>query len=176
MMQSGLVDAIWADVAYKGDHFVVYKGTDPRIEHEPSIEGDESEILAAYACARVNGAVIFQVLGRNQIEKIRAASKSKDGPAWSQWPEEMAKKSAIKRLTKLLPKDRRAAAVLAYDNAVEAGDKRGVAIALDRDDEIIEVDPEPPKNGTSKLKESVRGVVEAPAGDPPDYDDRGAAS
>jgi recombination protein RecT len=38
-----------------------------------------------------------------EIERVRAVSRAKNGPAWSQWWDEMAKKTVIRRLSKYLP-------------------------------------------------------------------------
>lgn len=50
-----------------------------------------------------NGMVMREVMDREQVELVRAASRSKDGGPWSQWWGEMARKTVIRRLAKRLP-------------------------------------------------------------------------
>jgi recombinational DNA repair protein RecT len=62
------------------------------------------------------GHTVVETMSREEIEKIRAKSEASKGP-WGEWFDEMAKKSVIKRASKLWPRTDRLA------NAVEHLDR-----------------------------------------------------
>lgn len=116
---------------FKKDAFSWREGSDPRIDHTPSLELDPGELVAAYArFVLPDGRVKQHVMPRWAIDKVKAASQTgrKDKGPWRDWFEAMAAKSPIKRGAKLLPissEDRRALTfmrTLAADDALEAGD------------------------------------------------------
>lgn len=95
--------SISANVVYEGDFFEHELGDQERIVHRPALSG-RGKPLAVYAIAHLkDGSIYREVLPWEDVEQIRASSKAKDGPAWSNWPGEMARKSAIRRLAKRLP-------------------------------------------------------------------------
>lgn len=104
--RSGQIESIYATEVYAGEHFKVTLGLNPGIEHERSLDNDgkAESVIAVYAVAKLQGGGFqFEVMGRNQIEAIRARSKSKDDGPWiTDWIE-MAKKTVTRRLFKYLP-------------------------------------------------------------------------
>jgi recombination protein RecT len=101
---SGEIASISAHVAYKGEKFRVVLGDEERIEHERDLDMADGEIVAAYAVATLkNGEKIREVMTRAQIEKVRNVSRAKNNGPWVQWYDQMAIKSAIRRLSKRLP-------------------------------------------------------------------------
>lgn len=103
--RSGKIRRIEAHVVYENDRFRYVCGLNPILEHEPCLDGEPGEIKMAYAIAEMtDGSVQVEVLTGADLAKIRAASASKDGP-WKQWPDEMCRKSAVRRLCKYLPFD-----------------------------------------------------------------------
>lgn len=105
MRNSGEVAHIDAAAVYEKDHFVFKRGDDPKIEHEPYLGADDpGQVIAAYAIVKLaNGEVHREVMGKRDIEKVRAASKAANGPGWTTWYDQFAIKSVLKRATKLLP-------------------------------------------------------------------------
>lgn len=103
--RSGHVRTVTAAVVYDADAFRYWLDeTGPHIHHEPTIKGDRGRIVAAYAIARLaTGEAEIEVLHLDDIERIRATSRSSGGGPWSQWYDQMAIKSAIRRLAKRLP-------------------------------------------------------------------------
>lgn len=103
--QSGELATIHSAVVYKNDQFRYWVDSDGQhIEHEPVLFGERGAAIGVYAMAKTkDGSVFVQPLSLADVEKIRAASRSKDGGPWVSWWEEMAKKSAIRRLAKYLP-------------------------------------------------------------------------
>jgi phage RecT family recombinase len=95
--------SISANVVFEGDAFDYELGDQERIVHKPALAG-RGKPIAVYAIAHLkDGSIYREVLSWEDVQRIRASSKAKDGPAWVNWEEEMAKKSAIRRLSKRLP-------------------------------------------------------------------------
>lgn len=107
---SGEVADVWADVAYEKDSFDYELGVNPTLKHKRNDEvTDPGPIKYAYAVARFrDGERKFVVMNRREIEEIKAksSSRTKDGKLvgpWVEWEAEMTKKTAVRRLCKLLP-------------------------------------------------------------------------
>lgn len=105
--RSGKVETFASRVVYANDHFKFRYGTDPKIEHIPTME-DPGEIKAVYAVIRIKGGGFdFEVMSKKQIDEHRAKySKQKADGNFSPWNtayEEMAKKTPIRRLAKRVP-------------------------------------------------------------------------
>lgn len=116
---SGEIASIDAAAVYDRDEFRFERGDEPKLIHIPYLgEAEPGDVIAAYMIVRLtNGEVHREVMSRRDIEKVRAASKSKDGPGWRTWYDQFAIKSVIKRGTKLLPQSSdRLARVIEHDN------------------------------------------------------------
>lgn len=137
----------YADVVRANDHFVVRKGSDPKLEHEPLMGTDEErgQRLFAYAVARTReGSTQWDYMPWADILKIRDRSngwksykKKKDAGEWAKdnpWDtdeDEMAKKTVLRRLVKLLPlssdKAKALARAIEIEDRVEFGDAHAEA-------------------------------------------------
>lgn len=97
--------ATWsAEVVHKLDHFEFELGDDPYIKHRPFMDGDPGPVIAAYSVAVLkSGEKSREVMTRAQLDKARAASKSKDKGPWVDWYEEMCRKTVARRHSKVLP-------------------------------------------------------------------------
>jgi recombination protein RecT len=102
---SGELSSIVARVVYGGDKFRNWiDDTGEHLEYEAVEDQDRNIVRNAFAMAKLkDGSIEVEVLKPADIEKIRSVSKSKDRGPWVDWWEEMAKKSAIRRLSKRLP-------------------------------------------------------------------------
>lgn len=107
---AGAVKNIDAGVVYENENFEYQKGDKPFLRHSP-LMANRGQVIGAYAIAYFrDGGSQFEVLAREDIEKVRGTSesyKSEKGrkfSPWVTWKEEMFKKTAIKRLYKILPK------------------------------------------------------------------------
>lgn len=102
---SGELSTIVARVVYAGDKFRNWiDDSGEHIEYEAGDEQDQEIVRKVFAMAKLtDGSIEVEVLSPKDVEKIRAASRSKDKGPWVDWWEEMAKKSAIRRLSKRLP-------------------------------------------------------------------------
>lgn len=157
--QSEQIEAIWADVVFSGDRFEVYRGSQPRLVHEPRItEEDRGELVAAYACAMFKGSgfVQFDALSKAEIEKARKVSRSADLGPWVDWYDEMSKKTAARRLTKYLPKSAKLRKALECDDAAARGvaiDVTGTEVAVVEEAQAQDVE----QTKTEQLKEQLGG-------------------
>jgi len=101
---SGHLQLIHTAVVHSKEPFtysITEKG--PQLTHSPIIGKDRGEIVSVYAFAHTtDGGRYVEVMGKDEIDKVRACSQSNSGP-WFDWYEEMAKKTVIRRLSKLLP-------------------------------------------------------------------------
>ncbi len=104
------VIGIVANVVRAGDAFDIDLGTANTIMHKPCIplgEGDNEnsgDVIGAYAIATLaNGHREIEWMGRRDLDKIRAIGERKGSDAWKEWPDQMARKSPIRRLAKRLP-------------------------------------------------------------------------
>ena len=110
LTDAGAVKNVDAGVIYSNDKYDFRRGSDPYFKHQPAL-ANKGEKVGAYAIAFLrDGGFQFEILGREEIEKIRATSesyKNEEGrkySPWETWEDEMWKKSVLKRLFKLLPK------------------------------------------------------------------------
>ena len=106
-MRDGTVSVVGADVVYEHDEFRVVSGSNPLIEHVPTLDVERGNIRGAYAYARLaNGELQHIWMPLADLLKRRATSKSwkkaeRDGSndsVWHLWTEEMMKKTVVKRL------------------------------------------------------------------------------
>jgi recombination protein RecT len=129
LTDAGAVKNVDAGVIYSNDKYDFRRGSDPYFKHQPALS-NRGDKIGAYAIAFLrDGGFQFEILGKEEIEKIRATSesyKNEEGrkySPWETWEDEMWKKSALKRLFKLLPKTNFSDQLIAaishdYDNEV----------------------------------------------------------
>lgn len=106
---------LWAqaEIVKKNDKFI-YNGVGKAPTHEMEPFGDRGEMIGVYCVAKLHtGEFLSTVMSLKEVTDIRDKSSqaSKSGP-WVTFFEEMAKKSVLKRASKLWPKSER------LDNAV----------------------------------------------------------
>jgi recombination protein RecT len=146
--QVTFVDAV---AVYEKDSFFYQRGDEPKIQHSP-YAGDEDpgKVVAAYVVAKLkNGETKREVMFRRDIEKVRDASKAKDGPGWTTWYDQFAIKSVIKRAYKQLPSTPEIDGVIASDN-------EALGISFGPSDQGIDL-AEPPQRGAAGLKQALAG-------------------
>jgi recombination protein RecT len=146
---SGEISSVSANVVYKQDGFSYSEGTNAHLDHEPNDDHDEEDrdIIAAYAIARFkDGGFQFVVIRRKRLDKIRKLSKAPDSPAWKEHLPEMFKKTAIRRLSKLLPLSAELAAATHLDSHAAMGTPQSINLLSDGSmpslDQISATEPE----------------------------------
>ena len=112
--RSGKVEKIAAHVVYEGDEFLCSFGLDEKLHHVPKIVGKRGNPIAVYAIATLqDGGHIYDVLTLQEVEKARSSAMSSN--IWNQYWDEMAKKTAVRRLFKYLPISIEVATAVALD-------------------------------------------------------------
>jgi recombination protein RecT len=125
--RSGEISNIYAEAVYECDKFDVELGLNPKLVHIPDYDSDERDdekkITFTYAVAKFkDGSYQFVVLSRKQIEKLRSRSKAATSGPWVTDFEQMAIKTAIRRLSKHLPLSVELAKALDIQGKAESGD------------------------------------------------------
>ena len=104
--RSGEVELVQAHIVYENDTFECEYGLDPKLVHKPA-DKDRGEPIKVYALFKTkSGGYGFEVMSmddvRKHAEKYSQAYKSGFSP-WKTNFEEMAKKTALKRVLKYAP-------------------------------------------------------------------------
>lgn len=102
---SGEIALITAGCVWGGDKFRYWIDDDgEHIFYEPGEKQDRNIFVKAFAMAKLKDGTVYALpMSPSDVDKVRAASKAKDGPAWNNWYDQMAQKAAIRRLAKRLP-------------------------------------------------------------------------
>jgi len=117
--RTGVVHHIDAENVYEQDYFKMVKGTNPQIIHEPYYKGDRGEKYGAYAIAyfRDGGHPLFVYMNNKEIDSAKKKSAYVGaGSPWCDFEDEMRRKTAIKRLYKLLPLSKEMEKAIEFDN------------------------------------------------------------
>lgn len=103
---SGELKSIMATCIYKEDPFRYWVDDDgEHLKHEPDLfAADRGRIIGAYALAKTkDDAIYIKVMTAAEIETVRQSSKAKNATPWTQWWDQMAEKTVIRRLAKRMP-------------------------------------------------------------------------
>jgi recombination protein RecT len=102
VLQTGKVTKLVARAVHEGDDFDYAFGLQERLDHVPS-QGGRGQLTHVYAVATLEGGEHhFEVMTRAEVEGVAARSRS-GNPVWKSDFEEMAKKTVIRRIFKVLP-------------------------------------------------------------------------
>lgn len=138
------VDMIRASVVRQNDQFRMSEHP-PALEHSPQwVNGSRGNPIGAVAAAysakelpdgRIAHALVdYTFVTAEDLGKARKlADKYKPSPAWRDWPEEMAKKVAIRRLCKMLPRNGALSKLAGIEGAVDNGE-----VPMDPDIDTVE--------------------------------------
>lgn len=147
MRNTGEVKSIVCETICAKDQFFYRLGDDPKLEHTPDLN-DRGAMIGAYAVLLTkDGGSYYEVMGIKEIERIRncsagfkyAQSQNKNNSVWHLWPEEMARKTVLRRLAKRCP--------LSTDRLVEL---------VEADDRDYEPDTAPPpKTAVANLHDAL---------------------
>lgn len=123
--QSGLIADINHNVVTEAEdeagRFEYEEGTQGFIRHRPMLtRKDTDKIVAAYCVVKtVNGGEYREVVPEADLVKIRSVSRATKGPR-KDWPLEMDRKSALRRVFKRIPHDKGLAQLLKHDDEAYA--------------------------------------------------------
>jgi recombination protein RecT len=127
--RSGEISTIQAHCVYEDDAFFYKYGLDPKLDHTPSPKPDRGPMLYVYAVARLkDGGAQFEVMPKAEVDahRDRYSRAAKSGP-WQTEYGEMAKKTALRRLCKLLPASVELQTAMALDERAELQLPQGLA-------------------------------------------------
>jgi recombination protein RecT len=137
--RSGQLSTIFARVVYAEDQFEFAYGLTERLEHIPSGKVENGEVRAVYAVARLkDGGTQFEVMTRGEVDAIRKRSRAADDGPWVTDYAEMAKKTVLRRLCKMLPASVELSRAVALDERAELGLPQQL-------EDVIDVPAEPNK-------------------------------
>jgi recombination protein RecT len=140
--RSGMVTTVHSIPVFESDEFTYSLGLNPTLEHLPSGDDDPAKLIYVYAVAKVGGDSQFVVLNRRQLDKIREQYGRSDLSPWHTHFVEMAQKTAIRRLCKLLPQTAEMARAVEFDERqLTLGDLGLSSIDPDIDD-VVDVETE----------------------------------
>ena len=104
--QSGQIAVIAAKAVFTGDTFDYWMDEQgEHINYRPTFTG-RGDFLLAFAFAKLHsGELIVEVMAKEEIDRVRAASKTgnSDYGPWVKWYDRMAVKSVLHRLARRLP-------------------------------------------------------------------------
>jgi len=138
MLRNKSVQLIYAETVHRGDTFEYELGLEPKLVHKPLDNVRNSSTLTyVYAVAKLNnGEKVFKVMSVQEIKNIMATLKQdntlyfddrKDPMMW------MPRKTVIKQLAKLLPKDYFGTHAVGIDDRIEGGGY----LLLDDDGQVV---------------------------------------
>lgn len=99
------VENIFAEVIRQGDTFE--RWSEDGVWHYKHIQnGFDGVVVGAFCvCKFANGSILLETMSLADLEKVRKQSKASNSPAWTNFKEEMYKKSVMNRLTKRISLD-----------------------------------------------------------------------
>jgi recombination protein RecT len=163
-LETGAVRQIVARPVYEADFFKYGFGLEADLfEHVPSEEEDPGGVVRAYAIARMTeGPAQLEVTSRRDIERARAVATT--DAVWSSHYPEMAAKTAVRRLCKLLVLTPRFARALAIEDG-ELRPGEAIDLGISVSDQPIEVAPQ--RSKADRTADRFRKTpIEEPAPDP----------
>ena len=129
---AGVITHASADIVRDGEEFDYERGLVPSLTHRPKL-GNKEAVIAAY-CVFVlpDGTRDFVVMDGEDLGKVRRSSKASQSGPWVDWPEEMMKKTVVRRAMKPF---QGAESANALNEMIEADD-RVVGLDLDMPEPI----------------------------------------
>ena len=109
---------MWAKavLVYERDDFQ-WNGSGKEPDHKADVFAeDRGQLVGGYCIAKLpDGSVMTDTMTAKELAQVQATSKAKSGP-WQQWPDEMRKKTLVKRASKSWPQSNGKARI---DEAIE---------------------------------------------------------
>ena len=158
------IKSISAEIVYEMDEFDWGLGLEPYLSHKPA-SGQRGSVTHVYCIVKFrNSEPMFKVMSEGELKEIQRMSKAGNKGIWFNKDKDpqgwMLKKTCLKQLLKLVPKEFQLGSGLHYDNLSERGDM----LSLDGN-EIIEVkksssDFHKPNVFAQALEESAESEIE----------------
>lgn len=126
--QSGEISTLSAHIVREGDEFEYVLGDDERLVHKPNLDGAGKPRLVYATVTFKDGTRQREVLTVADVEKVRAVSRAKNNGPWVSWWDEMARKTAIRRLLKYVTLSADVQRAVDRDDETEFGEMRRTAL------------------------------------------------
>ena len=144
------IKGISAEVVYEMDEFTWGLGLEPFLNHKPAT-GERGAVAYVYSIAKFRSSEpMFKVMSQTELKDIQRMSKAGNKGIWFNKEKDpqgwMLKKTCLKQLLKLVPKEFQLGSGIHYDNHAEGGGM----LSLDGND-VIEVR----KNASDYFKPNV---------------------
>jgi recombination protein RecT len=128
--RSGQIQSISAHMVKANDHFEYEYGLNERLVHKPAMK-DRGQNIFVYAVAKlVGGGHQFEVMDMDQILAIKNRKKY-ENEVWVTDFDEMARKTAIRRIYKYLPTSVEMASAMEYDELNDKDIPQGNRAVID---------------------------------------------
>lgn len=132
--RSGEIISIAAHCVYSNDAFTYSYGLNESLEHKPTTN-ERGTFVAVYAVAKLKGGGHqFEVMSKIDVNFIRSKSKSSSSGPWVTDYDEMARKTAIRKLFKYLPASVEMQQAVSYEEQAETHGKDAAAILAEDSD------------------------------------------
>lgn len=165
-----LVKDIKAVPVYKGDEFEIDVVNDEDVvtHHKTSFVNRDNEIIGAYAVATLpDGAKRYCIMTKKEIEANWNKSRSQKRDVQKEYPQEMAKRTVIRRLVKMLfntanTSDNYIAATIASYNRTteEEYENNTESVAPKKTTVVVDLVPEDEKEILQDVTPDENGVIE----------------
>ncbi len=117
------VFSIKSACVYSNDLFEFEDGSTPNVKHVRKWT-DRGTLLGVFAIVIMkNGYFQFEMMSKEEVDKIRYKSPGKNSGAWVNYYDEMAKKTVIRRLFKTAPSSIELTLAIELDEKSEYGDQ-----------------------------------------------------
>lgn len=143
--RSGEIKNIEAHIVYENDEFEFEYGLDSKLKHKPAMS-DKGSPIWVYALYRLNnGGYGFEVMSVEEcISHGKKYSKSFDNSPWKAAPEEMMKKTVLKKVLKYAPVRSDFIKGMTADDTIQSfqmGEDGEInVIPIDYDEDVVTVD------------------------------------
>lgn len=118
---SGELATITSQMVHEKDDFKYFVDMNgEHINFNPDMFGERGKAIGVFALAKTkDGDFYFEIMTMAQINHVRKSSPSGDNGPWGSHPEEMMRKTVIKRLAKRLPKSTDIDGMLKDDDTIK---------------------------------------------------------
>jgi len=101
--RTGRVAWAKAEPVYKEDHFLCDELAEI-YEFRRHIDGDRGKLRCYFSAIKLKGAAkpLVRVCTVEEVDKVRQSAPGREQDPWQKWPEEMGKKTALKKHAKYL--------------------------------------------------------------------------
>jgi recombination protein RecT len=140
--RSGQIKSLVARAVYENDVFEYEYGLEERVTHKPAMD-ERGELKAVYAVALLkDGGHQFEVMSKREIEAVRQKSQGKNAGPWTEYYDEMARKTVVRKLFKWLPCSVEMQKAVSLDELQEIGKQNIKAAASEEFDMDFVIDAE----------------------------------